>query len=521
MRQMQRSQRRFNLKSCLAITTAVVLTALSVQQANADGVVSSDFIFQMSNAFFQAPEYDFSQDLAQTETVSLPDTVVQDLLPVTVSGISATVSYALNSSASHFALGSNFTLTSNQVSVAINIHQISVNGWVVQNVGGITVRAYVQGSCSNIPVTLAPGQASVTGVVATGVDNTGLPLLTLSSLDAEWNQNSWSVGQFSCTSTAGLQDRVISGLKSYLANPAGFQAQLGAMVSQRLTQYQATLRTAFLQSKTIPINLKGIQLTLTPQAIINLQGDSFQVHGQLAFTFPSTTVNQQNSVVVASAAPASMTGYSLMVPEGLVAALNKMAFLTGDETYRQPGQGIAAFKNFLQNGFAEFFVWPELLYYSSQTAFLFDFFTSKVPTLSALTDQKNGTLLGKIAGELDVTMWAPIRKAYVKMVDFVAPMTGTYQLSFSDGAQSSEVNLNMTIKKMDMNLSANYDSAYQQYLRNPYIDVGTLQSNVLASAVSENLQVPIQSLQMTSVLSLVPSGLSLQGSWIAINWKTP
>lgn len=497
----------------------------------ADGVVSTDFVFQMNNSVFHAPEFDLSQNLSRKESFNFPDMVTQTEVPALVRGVTGDISYELESSSQKIFLGAEFNLQSKKLHAHLLIREISVDTVIEKIVDGVLIRARVQGACQNIPISLPEGSAKIIGAIRTGVDDFGLPTITLPYLEGNWSNESWVFGDFSCTGGDVFKGHVINGLKSFLDNKKEINDTLRFKLSQRIAEIQETVRAAFLRPQEIEVGLAGMKVKLKPRSIANLTGDGFQARGQLEFRFLSTTVNEEDSVITAMAAPTIVEGYSLMVPAGLMAALNKMAHKTGRYAFRKNGQELPAFKKLMKSRLAKFFVWPELNYFNKKSQFLFDFYTSDVPSLSRLVDHQDGTLTGQIQSELNALVWAPMATKYLQMVNFKSPFSATYSLSISAQENQNQnkntdfvetgaiLNLGFVQDTLAMKLSANYSSEYRPILHSSRIAVSTIQSSITSSLYSSQFQVFIRALPLTSSLKLIPTKLAIREGWLSIDLK--
>ena len=513
-------------KTLRSIPYALVISLgfTSPDVALADGVVKSGFIFQLDNSVFQAPEYSLSSVLAGTQALSLPDmTLTQGQYPVQVSGIQGSVNYQMKSSSDFITVGGSEQISSQSVSAQLTIGQISVNTVVQTVIGPVTVNSTIQGSCTNIPLTLASGQAQASGTLTTGIDTTGLPSLSMTNFQIAWPATAWQIGAFTCTGIEGLEAQVSLALANYLKDSSAVAPQMSQMLNTRLASYQGQLRLKFLAPRPVPITASGLSVMLYPSSLAPVPGSTtgqFEILGTIQFTFASPTFNGVTNVGSPTQAPVvakSDSDFMLLLPADLISALNQSAFQSGFYNVRKNGTDLPAFENLRSSFFDSFFVWPEIQNVPKQTTFVFDFSTPKLPVLSTLRDMGDGTLAGNINGEIDVMSWIAPAKTYEKFTSFKAPSSGKFVLSFSSDNQGPF--LNVLFSTMNMNLSAAWDPSYAKQVSNNYVNTGLIANSVTGSMTSSGLQMRFGTLDLTSVLTLSPSALHNSPGWLQIEWK--
>ena len=508
---------------------AFVIVGSSGQPAWADGIVTSDFVFQLNDGVFNSPEFNFTSQLQGQQSFTLPDTVIAGIAPVTVSGISGSATYQMTPASSQIVLGSPISLTSSQFTVSLTIQSVSVNSVVQTIVGGTTISSSVQGTCTNIPVQLAQGAGQIAGTILTSIDSSGLPTITVPSFQVTWGAGAWTVGSFNCMGIAGFEQQVIQGIQSYLdRNASLFNVQLQAMVAAKAASYQAQIRTTFLQPRVVSSNVSGLTVTMYPTHLQNISGYNFQLAGTLQFDFSSLKAIAPKNVTATVAAPSQLFGYALLLPAATWNALNSTAYQAGFYQYQQAGSQFTSFQSLLTSWFNEFFVWPQLMAYSSNSNFQFEFYAATQPSLSAFTDNGNGTLSQAFVGTIDVLTLAPslsdvTTAGSIPMLTFIAPIQGSATLSLVTDSNGTPM-LKALFTKLAMHKSAqltgSWDADYVSNNQpNQYINYSLIQSNAISGLLSSGFSLSVGKLPFTQSLSLSPTSLQMQGTWIQINWN--
>lgn len=498
---------------CLACF--VLLGPGLLEPALADGVVKSEFAFQMDNSIFVAPEFNFADKLQGEEKFQLPDTDVEDLAPVRIRGIEANVKYKMRSGSKQIFLGAEHTIVSEELEASIAIREISVDSVIDRVVNGVRARVRVQGSCSNIELKLPKGAARVAGTLRTGLDAAGLPDVDVPWFDVGWTEGSWQVGEFNCTGVDGFKERVSEGLRKYLRDPSPFIAEMKKAVSEKVNAYEADVRSWFLEPRPVSVDLSGVRVTMYPKTIRNAATGRFLVRGVLEFVFASSTVNRTIEVR-ASVEPSEVASFSLFLPQGLPQALNDLAWETGFFTYREKGSNLAAFKKIREELINEVVVWPELQIYPKSAEFLFDFTSPQMAQLSPLAAEADGTPVGNVAGDIQVQSWAPSLTGgsnYYKFVRFDVPFNGRYRLKIVSGE------LRAVFTDLTMDLAHTWDAEYKKRVQFDKVNTDPMKDEIQKTLKGDGYGIALGKIPLTSLMNLSPVSVRLESGWLRIECK--
>ena len=500
-------------KNSVALSLVATAVSLGGAQAHADGVVRSDFAFQMNNTYFAAPEYEIAPKLVGQERIEMPDMTIQDEAPVQVTGIEAAFVYKMRSASKYVFLGAEQAIVSEEVSARVAVKRVSLDAVIERVVGGVVVRARVQAECNDIVLDLPKGEATLMGSLRTGVDEQGLPTISVPWFDVTWRRESWKATIGSCTGASGFGPRVVEKIKDYLKDTEKFKKDMRVKLDAKLAQQQIDMRKSFLKPKAVTVDIPGVSATLRPMWISEIKGGRFQVRGEIDFLFKHDTVVD---VKVVKGAQVSMTetGFVLGVPDQLPPALVDMGWRTGKAIVKKKASEVPPFRNVQASPFKMGFVWPEINNYTTDTEFLFAFSTGKLPGLS-VPEAAVGGLAGTFDTELTVGVSAPIGAAYEKMSDFRTPVHGTYSAVIA----GSELKLSLT-SAPEYTLSHQWDGTYYvSRLRNPDVDVKRIQDEISKSPTSIGTAVQLGKFPINGVRNLVPSALRKMGHSVLIDWK--
>ncbi len=493
--------------------------AISSEVARADGLVRSEFVFQIDNSVFNGKDYELAANLQGQDTAALADVVITDPAPVEIRGITAEYAYKLTSGTKTIFMGAEHLLTAEDLSAKLQIREASIDTIIERIEEGVKVRMRVQGRCNNLTLTLPKGKASLVATLRTSIDAQGLPEVKVPRFSVAWPADAWSIADFNCTGVDGFKEELQKGLQKYLGDSSNFQAELRRALDQRLAQIQADTRTKFLEAQALNISLPGVKATLRPRKIQNIRGDRFQIVGTVDFLFASASVNQIVDVV-GGVVPATAPAFALLLPEKLLNALNDMSYKTGQLKLRQRGQEIPAFKDLLSGDVSKVIVWPELQYYPADADFLFDFAPQSKPVIGELKDLGDGTLSSSLNASLDALVWAPLetKNGHQRMITFQTPVQGPMRL-YIDRTASGGPELKGVFSELTMNLTGFWDEVYARTrMRSVDVSLATFQSEISDSLKTKGLGVTLGTFTVLARKNLTPVSLGKSGGWLILNW---
>lgn len=491
-------------------TSSLVL--LGAVSAQGDGVVQTDFLFQLDNSIFQSSEFELATRLQGEERFTLPDTVVAAQVPVHVKGIEAVVNYKMKSGSKYVFLGAEHMMASENVSARITIREMSVDAVVERVVSGVKVSVRVQASCENIQLDLPQGQSTIAGSIRTAVDNDGLPRVDIPWFDVSWNETSWQANDFKCQGLNGFKEEIQTGLKQYLKSPAAFSEEMKKAVQDAVVAQTRQLKEWFVQPRLLNVDVEGLKVVMHPQKILGFKATQFQIKGVLEFAFVSPSVNDVIEVKSDGSMPESQ-GFVLYIPDAAVSAMKSMAYRTGFLHMRKRGQEIAAFQEIRKDLINEVWVWPELQLYPKNAEFLFDFSLASEPVLSELSADKDGAPLGALDAHVFVQSWAPKGTGFEKFVAFDAPFKAQYRLTIEGG----ELRAKMPNPMID--LKATWDPDYAKKRRFEKVNTDLMRTELLKSLKVDGVRVPLGLLPLTSQVKLAPQQIRKEGRWLRLDWK--
>jgi hypothetical protein len=497
---------------------SAVVTCFAGVESRADGVVRSDFVFQLNNSFFDSQAFSFSELLTGKEKIRIPDTEIFDQAPIRLQGIEVEFRYSMKGALEHVFLGAEQNLVSTEFSASVRIREVKVDSVIERKVGGAIVRARIRATCSNVVFDLPRGRAKILASLKASVGADGLPSLGIPWFRLDWNGGAWQPREVKCEGTKGFAERLSAGLANHLGDPARFVGHFKSAVDQRVTALQADVRSWFLTPKPFAIDVSGLKVTMYPRSIAQVHGNRFQIGGEIEFVFTNPRFNSVREVRGLGHAP-TQSQFSLMVPEALVGTLNEMAQQSGFYQSRKSGREIEAFENLRSSSLSGWYVWPEIMNFNRQLDFLFDSWTTGTPRLSGLKARNDGVLAAQLALEMKTQNWAPLSQSFghEKFSSFEVPMSGECLTYFATGPLGPE--LRVSFSSLNMDVRHEWDSVYVKKAKNTSVDTRTLRNEIRKKLLSDGLKFGVDKVRLNEKLQLVPSSFRQVPGWLVVDFK--
>jgi hypothetical protein len=498
-----------------------ILLLMTPSQGRADGVLVSDFVFQLDQSYFNSPEFSFAGILQGQERFERTEIQIFDQVPIKLRNVVGEIQYNLDSAVKNWVLGAEHNVVSNQFSVMIRIGEVELDSIVERKVGGALVRARVKASCKNVKLELPAGRATIMGSITTAIDGAGLPSLSLPWFRAEWTADAWELHLTDCQGASGFAQRLTLGLKDYLKDPHQLSAEFKKALRKRVAEIDAAVKREFLKKKSLSVGIEGVQAVLYPEKITGLKEERFKIEGRLEVRF----VNPDIEELIELRRSERMDGaeaFTLSVPDDFLHNLNLLAFKSGFYRKRKLGREIEAFRRLRSSWLMGWFVWPEVMRFDRKVDFVFDFWTSAVPKLASFKLNARGELQGQVSMTGRTQVWAPVAQqvGFERFSTFEVPLLGNYTARF-ENERGPE--LRVRFNSLSLNIGHQWDPVYQQKQqeRGEWSAVNTraIQKELKKSLINEGIQIPLDTLRLNEKRELVPILFKQSPGWLQIQFR--
>jgi hypothetical protein len=258
------------------------------------------------------------------------------------------------------------------------------------------------------------------------------------------------------------------------------------------------LQEQLLAPQTVALS-ENLGLEWVPQDLTLMAGGLLHVPGQFRLLRQNSSVKPtalERTYDDSTLAAVKESGFIL--PSDTLPKLIQYLYQTGDLRYRVNSASVSSFTSLMGSRFFQFFIWPDLMNFSSRTSFWFDISSEAAPKLANGEMNPGGGIAYRVSAPLLVNQWAPGEGQYVPYLDFRAPMTGELNAKIDDGKLSIQLSPN------DLNVSAVYRPEYQKIRRidNNWIATGILGSNVQSYLQSQAFQFTLPSWDLGQGMTL-------------------
>jgi hypothetical protein len=441
-------------------TSVVMLTFLSPNVARADWTLNSPFALTIPSLFL---DQQVANVLGKNSDLNfvIPDQVINSTITVTLSQIAAKIQ-SPNANITTLTSGQAWNLSLPAVNGVVNIGGISANQIIDRIVSGVHLKVRLEGTCSNITLTLPPAAAQLTtGLTLTVSGNQATA--QLNGFQMNWSASAWKVSSISCQGAEGFGDAVAQYLKAYLAQPAQLQALAQGYVQSELN------RTV---SQSVQSVFNGIKLdTKRKDILVSLKSSSLKsvAHGYVmagVTTIRLPLARPGQSVIESAPALPEITDAgttnlaSVTFPDSVIPSLISHLHETGliDQTFLS--SQIPSLTGFLHSGFQKFFVFPDLRKFPSEA--IMHFVTSMTTPGTGTIDEsvKHGTsgvsssVQMNLSLPLRIEMQVPQGSIYENYVEFLAPLQTLASVKIENG------NLVTQLTNLNLKLKATWDPTY-------------------------------------------------------------
>lgn len=163
--------------------------------------------------------------------------------------------------------------------------------------------------------------------------------------------------------------------------------------------------------------------------------------------------------------------------------------------------------------------WPELGWYPKEMDFNFDFLAATKPQVGAVSADGNKSLVGQIAGDLKVGVWAQEftpEMNFHKFGQFQTPVAAMYSLSIGQDLNGAPALL-LGFSSLNVQLSYVWDPAFTP--KNSTVAVETIGNAIKDALIESPTSFPLGTFSVHDGLTLKPSGFRQTGKWLLLDMK--
>lgn len=473
--------------------------------------VKSEFQLQLTESLFDKVIEDFWQSMQGNRTTPIPNFSFNAMgIPVNVSGVQAEMNYAFPLPKRTSPTVREWNLASNNIGARITVNSATASTIIDRVVDGVRIPVRVFAECHNISLRLNPGMSSVSATVRADVLD-GQVKLSMPAFNADWRQGAWAVESIQCSGSEGeLTNVVRQKLLEQLSSFQNFDTQVREELAKQFEKWSKDASLLLLSQRELPTGKDYMQLMFEPKsAVENAAG--LAIAGNLRFVYPYVAPGQEivqefKLSTKTKATTKTNATPELNLPFGTIKALMLGEYFAGKLEYAMKSYEIPAFHSFMQSRFKQFWAWPDLQNFATNTTFVFNFVPASPP---AFTDEKAGgtdVITGNLSMPLWIRMFAPVGGTYMPYVEFSTSLEGPATMKLLKGGK-----IDFAVTTNQLPVSYRFAAAYQR-LRNPntHIAAQTMADTAKDSLSTDGLTLSIPNFVVGKSLKLVPEHWQLQ-----------
>lgn len=487
--------------------------------AHARWEVKSEFQLQLTESLFDQVIGDFWQSLQGARNVTFPDfSITEAGIPIQFSGVNAELNYSLPVPTRPNPNVREWTLASNNIAARITVNNINASTIIDRIVDGVRFRVRVNAQCNNVSLRLNPGMSSIAATVRAEVID-GQVKLTMPNFTGNWAQGAWVVESLNCTGTDNLDAFVHDQALLALSSFQNFDAEVHQALTNQFVQWSKDASLLLLSERELPTGKDYLQLFYEPTYALENTG-GLMLQGNLRFVYPYVSPNQDitqefklNTGVSSTKTKAKATlgalsdaAPRLVMPFATIRALMMGEYFAGKLEYSLHSYEIPAFQDFMQSRFKQFFAWPDLMRFPTNTTFQFQVTPSGPPAFDNAKAGGTDTITGDMTLPLFLNMYAPVQGNYMPYVQFRTLLQGASSLTLVKGGKVS-----LQVQATQLPVSYSWAKQYQQqYNPNTHIAAETMAAAAKDSLSADGLTLAIPNFVVGKSLKLVPEHWQLQ-----------
>jgi hypothetical protein len=497
------------------------LLTVCFSSAQAAWVIRSDFQLQLSESLFDRIIEDFWQSLQGQQNLPIPDMVITPQgIPIRISGIRAELNYSFPLPQRVDERTRQWLLESSNLGGRLYVNHISATQTIIRVIDGITIRIPIQADCHNVVLSLPQGSTRVRAKVSAEVKDNQVKL-AMPEYEAEWAAGAWTVESLQCSGIEGLDSIVREEALKALSSFQNFDAEVREAIAGNFAKWSEDASLLLLSNKQLPSGKDYVNIFYEPESAVE-NSAGLLLAGELRFEYPYVAPGQiienvysmktrtlPNTVNREEAVP------QLLLPFAAVRALMMGEYFAGKLEYSLRSYEIPAFQEFMQSRWKQFWAFPELQRFPTNTTFAFQFLPMGPPSFENEAAANDNMIQGDLTLPLAVRMFAPINGKYRPMVEFKTLVSGPTKLKLlKDG-------------KIDFRLKANenpvtyaWSKKYvQKYEPSERIAIETISEAVREGLNTDGMTLDFPALIVGKSLRLVPERMNLEGSNLRMDFN--
>lgn len=392
----------------------------------------------------------------------------------------------------------------------IDISKVSTNAVIIKNVGGVQATIYLKGECRDIHIeTQGPLQFNG-GLELSSKEHTLGALLR--SIHYQ-NEQQWTMTVGDCQGPKGYRETLEKELRALLLDKEKMQSLLMRPFQEQVDKKIATLNEQLFSEKLIQI-VDNVQVNLKPVALeLNSQTGQILLRGLIKTDLKAQKT--ENHFVEApftdeNLAQVSKSGF--MISQKYIQRLMEELYSQGYMQQTYLAQQIPGLSTLFKNRLFQFFLWPDLMRFKTNSAFSFQIEPKKIPKLD-FQKVHQGSAWFSLKSDLAIKTKTP--------KNYGSKDYGTFFSPFSSQAWMQVYNGRLAIgfHQPKTQLKFSWNQLYQKLSR-PYqtISASFFGKKIESSLKNYRWSTELPTFQVGDVTSLKPKAIDSNGDWLLLEY---
>jgi hypothetical protein len=386
--------------------------------------------------------------------------------------------------------GPTAVLESSNLSAHLRIQSVSVDQYIVREIGGVVGRFHLQARCENIDLAMAPGEGRFKMQLSPVLN--GARIAThLDDMEVAWTPHAWSVGPMTCTGAQGFEDIVTAQILNLVSN-SSVLTERKAELMPYVQNYLDTLSVDISKPRILTLRRPDIQYSLRLTGLTS-EERTLVARGLLSVRFKKLKSEAPLYLPLGRSSKSIDDGAAkLRVPEKFLRVLLTHAFSSGSWSAQVASANLPGFNEFRNSRLIACFLWPSLESFPLATPFVFDITSSKPLEIEGF--DLNYTIQSELAVRMSALDADQRRTPYM---NFRVPLESRVRISLVDGTLAAK------FTGVSLDIWPSFATSYEQtHHVNHTFAADQLESRLISAGEGTELRYPLPTVQFLDFPSL-------------------
>lgn len=431
----------------LIIFSVLTLTLLS-QKTNADSQIVADSVLQINKSHIdQGIQSTLDAWNGKPLILKWPRINLPTEFPSWLENVQMQIQFS-EAESSVKRSGSAWDFKSSTYTIQLTADKLAAKGQLVQRRGSVRIVVPIDATCSNLQSTYIETNNPLTVKTVLRKDNPTQIYLAIEQILFSFVKNNVSTQMTSCTGPAGVKEFIEEKVKSALADQSMWMPKVKQTIESQLS-FNFKLEQVLWKNLNLATQVSWIGDSWSET------NQSYRMKGKASVYIGQS--GKLNSVTELSLDTnfGSTEATTLFVPKTLITEMLNAWHNEGLLSLNFLGDEFRAFRDLQRSWFTLFFIWPDLLRYSTQTDM--SWLVQPLTAPQTFITSTSGSPILKMNTHVRADLFTGENNRMIPYMNFKTPINTEFRLQARDGQ------IDMTILKMyGLDITAQWD---QEFIR--------------------------------------------------------